>query len=221
MRWLNWVMLLIVPLVEIQDRVTMLAQSRFRSRPFSCASPNSTPEAICNSARIGVLPYSLSLKSRNVHIGRIVDRFDGAVRDGQAHQQTRDGFHHRLGNQPVVVGAVILIALAKDLVVLRNQQSGDRIAREIVFDRRCIAAKAVADFGRRALEVPGRWRMGDTPRHEDIIDMTERADTIFRWVRIALPPSPLSRDGISLRRTIMFSVRSCRRKDGARIGRFG
>ena len=73
-----------------------------------------------------------ALESRHIGLRRIVDRFDRAFGNGDADQHSRDRFHHRLRNQPVAIGPSVLIMLEQNPVVLGDQQTGDRIARQIV-----------------------------------------------------------------------------------------
>src|SRR5947199_6491660 len=75
--------------------------------------------------------------------------------------------------------------LEQDTVVLGDQQTRDRITRQIVGHRRAIAPIGVPDLRLRALEHPWRGGALDPPRRIDFIKMAERADTVFRFVWIA------------------------------------
>src|SRR5437016_14683955 len=78
--------------------------------------------------------------------------------------------------------------LEEDMVVLSDQQAGDRIARYVVDGRKAASLKIVVDLCCRALEIPGRPGALDEPCRIDLIEMGERADTVFCRPGVA-PPS--------------------------------
>src|SRR5216683_4734940 len=84
-----------------------------------------------------------------------------------------------------VIGSAVLIMLEQNLIILRDQQTGDGIARQIFRQRRSISPIRIAEFGLRTFEHP--WRRGalDPPRRIDFIEMAERADAIFGLIRVA------------------------------------
>jgi hypothetical protein len=65
-----------------------------------------------------------------ISIRSIIDRLDCSFGDCDTDQQPGDGFDHRLGCETVAIGSSILMMLEEDLVVLGDQQAGDRIARD-------------------------------------------------------------------------------------------
>jgi|RhiMethySRZTD1v2_1073278.scaffolds.fasta_scaffold530245_3 hypothetical protein len=72
---------------------------------------------------------------RNVGRDCLIDRLDRAFRDGDADQHCRDRLCHGLREETVAVGARVLIVLEEDCVILRYQQTGRRIAVEIILER--------------------------------------------------------------------------------------
>ena len=88
--------------------------------------------------------------------GRFVDRADGALGYGDAEQHGGDRLGHGLREQAITVRAAVLVVLEQDGVVVRDQQSGDGIAREVVGQRVSGAAEIIGErqFVWRACAAP-------------------------------------------------------------------
>ena len=145
-----------------------------------------------------------SPKSRHVGFGRVVDRFDRAVGDGKANQKAGDRLDHRLRNEAVAVGPAVLVMLKENLIVLGDQQSRDRIAREVAGH---FSPKRFGKCRRCALEPPGHCSTLHLPRRIDVVDVGESADAIGRLPRIALPSGPHGiGNGVFRRSTIALGI---------------
>ncbi|WP_423968955.1 hypothetical protein [Bradyrhizobium sp.] len=104
--------------------------------------------------------------------------------------------------------------LEQNLVVFRNQQAGDRVAREIFSQGWWLSMIVISNVGRRTFEGP--WRSGtlDPPRRINLVKMAEYTDAIFWFVRVALQDGfEKARYREALNRSVEFSVWACRGED--------
>ena len=72
-----------------------------------------------------------ALETGHIHLGQVIDGFDRAVGNGDADQQARDRFDHRLRDEPVAVGSAILVVLKQNLIVACDQEAGDGIHGDV------------------------------------------------------------------------------------------
>src|SRR5262249_23529745 len=111
--------------------------------------------------------------------------------------------------QPVPIGAAVLVALNQNQIVLGDQQTRHRIARQILCKRSAAALVLVADIRRRPLERPGRCGASNMTRRKYLVEVTECADAIFRRCRIAgLVDPPAVLDRVVLGRTVKLGARA-------------
>ena len=66
--------------------------------------------------------------------GQIVYRTDEVLSDREPDQHGRDRLGHRKRREAMPIRPRILIALNEDGVTTRNQESGGRVAREVVVE---------------------------------------------------------------------------------------
>jgi hypothetical protein len=132
--------------------------------------------------------------------------------DPPIHRGARE---HRLRNQAVAIGPAILIVLAKNVVVLGDQQASDGIARQIVQYGRAIAPIVIANVRLRPLEKPWCGGALDPMRRIDLIKMAVSADAILQFMRLAgLNGERVIGNRKPLRGTVKLGVRTRGRETG-------
>ncbi len=112
--------------------------------------------------------------------GRRVDRADFPIRDGDAEQHPGDGLGHRLPDQPVMVGPGIAVMLEEDLVAARDQQSGRRMALEVIAERMRFALEGISQRQLRGRAAKRQRAVGlaDPVGAKDLIEVAVISDQI-------------------------------------------